>query len=271
MTDSPALAHDLWFGDSAATLAPVPGGRVEQPNAPVQAGWTGTEGPAIEQASWPRSPVSGEPMMHVLSMWLPPQYRRRGADLPGIAFFAGDGQFAEEEAIGAPDSDDPFLRQLAEARPHPTFRLMTDIIDGQWGLLWLTEQELAGRTAPPADVRRAGEHLATTHEGANAWDSAVPTTLLWQSVRADPNAGLVPSETDGEGGYQTPWDREARATRPWAENLPGCHLGGTTFCVQGLPEGLTPWYLELEEFGDVNFGGGNAQIDLESDTFDWAQ
>ncbi|WP_067562185.1 hypothetical protein [Nocardia acidivorans] len=43
------------------------------------------------------------------------------------------------------------------------------------------------------------------------------------------------------------------------------HLGGTTFCVQNTPEDLTPCYLETEEFG-----GGDVQLDLISDTVDWA-
>lgn len=49
------------------------------------------------------------------------------------------------------------------------------------------------------------------------------------------------------------------------------HLGGTAFPVQAMPAGLTPWYLEFEEISGLNFGGGgSAQIDLESNTFDWA-
>ena len=42
------------------------------------------------------------------------------------------------------------------------------------------------------------------------------------------------------------------------------------FPLQALPEGLTPYYLEIEEISGMNFGGGNAQLDLESGVFDWA-
>lgn len=37
-----------------------------------------------------------------------------------------------------------------------------------------------------------------------------------------------------------------------------------------MPDCLTPYYLELEDFAGLNFGTGAAQLDLESDTFDWA-
>ena len=72
-------------------------------------------------------------------------------------------------------------------------------------------------------------------------------------------------------GYEDPYDPDTRDDKPWAEPLYGrCHLGGTVFCVQNMPEGLTAWYIEFEEMDVMNFGGGNAQLDLESNTFDWA-
>jgi len=43
------------------------------------------------------------------------------------------------------------------------------------------------------------------------------------------------------------------------------------FNVQGLPRGLSPWYLEIDEFNHLNFGGsGTLQVDLETDVLDWA-
>ena len=46
---------------------------------------------------------------------------------------------------------------------------------------------------------------------------------------------------------------------------------GTAFPAQGMPDGLTPTYLELGEISGLNLGGGGTlQIDLSSDTFDWA-
>lgn len=150
-----------------------------------------------------------------------------------------------------------------------------DLIDGEFALLWLTAEELAaGPTGPHADLRAAGSWIDES-EGCNAWDERDPRSDVWLVPRTDPNAGIIPQEFfDSEpatAGYTNPFDAQSEI-QPWAESLVGLsHLGGTTFHVQGLPEGLTPWYLELEEIVGLNFGGdGNAQIDLESDTFDWA-
>lgn len=205
----------LYFGPDENSLRPNPNPARKRgaPTGPVdafEAGRVGVAAPGIASEEWPRSSKTGLPMMHVLTLRLPEHFRRKGADLPGIAFFAGQGQFAEgfERTEG-----DPFLAQLDASRVHPRFTLLTDIIDGEWGLMWLTEDELSGLTEPPEDVRRTGEHVDTS-EGVNA-----------------------------------------------------C---GTVFAVQALPDGLTGYVLELEELEHVNFGGGNAQIDLESGAFDWA-
>lgn len=228
-------------------------------------GWTGTAGPAIP---WPRGPLTGLPMFHALTLRLPAEYQRRGPQFPGIAFFQGEGQFAEE--IDRTDPTDPFLVQWAEHTPHPQQTLLTDIIDGRFALVWLTEAELAaGPTAPPPDVRRAGEH--PDDEGPNAWDMQQPTGGVWLAERNDPNAVIAPAH-NGDGGYQDPFDSAGGEWHPWAEPLTADdHLGGTGSCAQALPEGLTPFYLELSELPGLNLGGdGNAQIDLESSVFDWA-
>ena len=76
---------------------------------------------------------------------------------------------------------------------------------------------------------------------------------------------------DDTDGFVPPPRTEDWALTGWAEDLHlRSHLGGTSFPVQTLVEGFTPFYLELEELPGMNFGGGNAQIDLESDAFDWA-
>jgi hypothetical protein len=239
-----------------------------EPDRPAD-GWIGGAGPAIDPATWPRGPLTGLPMFHAITLRLPLEYRRQGPELPGIAFFQGEGQFAEQREV---DPDDPFEADLARCRPHPRLNLREDIIDGRFALLWLTEAELAaGPTAPPADPRRPGEHPADD-EGPNAWDSHAATRRVWLTPRPDPNAGVAPVRApQPQDAYQDPVDRDTYDLRPWAAALfARCHLGGTAFPVQELPDGLTPWFLELEEFGELNFGGGNAQIDLESDTFDWA-
>jgi len=78
---------------------------------------------------------------------------------------------------------------------------------------------------------------------------------------------------DSTSGYVCPYDAEDDAFEllPWARDLAmRSHLGGTSFPVQTLQPGFTPWYLELEELPGMNLGSGSAQIDLESESFDWA-
>lgn len=262
------LAYDLLFENpDTDTVLRDParpqgrGGPLPRPTE-APAGWIGSAGPGIAPEAWPRGPLTGLPMFHVLTLALPPEFRRRGEEFPAIAFFQGEGQFAEETDEDDVD-DDPFLADVEAAVEHPQHTILTDIIDGQFALIWLTEQEfLAGPTAPPADTRRPGEHEAED-EGPNAWDELHPTLKVWLTERPDPNAGLVPSEDETEGGY--------RPAAEWAGELSGrCHLGGTVMPVQALPEGLTPYFLELEETPGTNYGGGNLQLDLESGVFDWA-
>lgn len=222
-------------------------------------------------------------MLHVLSFWLPADYRRRGDEFPAIAFFAGEGEAAPSlpVRIGDATSEDTFLRDLAAAEDHPGLVRFRDVIDGEFALMWLREHEMAGGPRPPAaDLRLPGTYPDDS-EGHGAWDvdpgdytACGRETPLWLVPRPDPNTGIAPRELlrgqVADNGYINPWD-ENGTSHPWAVGMNiHCHLGGTVFPLQDLPEGLTPWYLELEEIAGVNFGGGNAQIDLESGVFDWA-
>lgn len=231
-------------------------------------GWTGSDGPAIAWKHWPRHTVTGLPMAHVLTLFLPEPYRRRGADLVGISLFSAGGEGGEDnyqERAAASFRDD-----VAAAEDHPHLQRREDIIGGEFAFLWLTQAELAGGPTPPApDTRGPNPDTGEYVNGANAWDDVVPRSDVWLVPRADPNAGKVPQEHGDEGGYVQPWSDGAEE---WSRPLNGCsHLGGTSFHVQAMPDGLTPWYLELEEIPPMNLGdSGNLQLDLESDTFDWA-
>ncbi|WP_051209029.1 hypothetical protein [Propionicicella superfundia] len=264
-------AYDIWFGidDGLVAEEPTSSQGVAAPDRAPD-GWVGSAGPGIAPEAWPRGSSTGLPMFHAITLRLPAEYRRRGPGHPGIAFFQGEGQFAEQFVPTGPD--DPFATDIAHAGPHAMLTRLTDVIDGQFALLWLTEEELAaGPTLPPPDSRHPGEHAATD-EGPNAWDEQQPTVPVWLLERDDPNAGLAPVEEPGEGSaYQDRWNAAGDDLHPWAQHLAPCHLGGTCFPTQWMPEGLTPWYLELVELPGLNFGGdGSAQIDLESDVFDWA-
>ncbi|WP_313661528.1 hypothetical protein [Cellulosimicrobium cellulans] len=239
-------------------------------------GWIGDGGPGIEPRTWPRSPSTGLPMRHAVTLRLPVEYQRRGPGFPGVAYFLGEGQFAT--AHDATDPDDPFVVDLRAAREHPQALVLRDIIGQSFALVWLTEQELAaGPTAAPADTRRPGEHVATD-EGQNAWDPPLGTrrgedmtVTRWAYLvpRADdPNAGVAPGRE--EDGWVSPWDEDwtgfPEGESPWADD----HLGGTSEAmVDSLPGGFTPYYLELSTpTWGVDYGNRETHlVDLESGAF----
>lgn len=280
-------AYELGFGESADELTLLPGKTIETdlPDARV-AGWCGGRAPGIGTAAWPRSPVTGLPMIHIITLELPEDYRRKGEHLVALSLFHADDHVAaaidgvaellEGTAPTAEQAADPFLAAVAAtaAARHPQQRDLEDLIGGAHALLWLTAEEFAApRIDPPADIRPAGlgDHYS---RGQNAWDDSAPETTVWLGERTgDPNTGIAPAE-DGAGGYVAAWSSEddERLQEFWSSIDGTSHLGGTIMPCQGMPEGLTPYVLELEDgVGGFNLGGGNAQIDLESDAFDWAQ
>ncbi|MGW1433513.1 hypothetical protein ACWD6K_33455 [Streptomyces sp. NPDC002431] len=279
-------AYDLGFGESVDALSVRPGKPVEidLPGARV-AGWCGGRAPGIGTASWPRSPVTGLPMTHVITLELPEDYRRKGPDLVAVSFFHADDHVADDiegvdellaGTVPTPEqAADPFFAAVAAtaAARHPRQQDLEDVIGGAHALIWLTAAEFAApRIDPPADIRPDG--LGDKYSrGQNAWDDSAPEITVWIGERTgDPNTGIAPAE-NGEGGYVEAWSSDDKDLDAFWSSVEGIsHLGGTVMPCQTLPEGLTPYVFELEDgVGGVNFGGGNAQIDLESGVFDWAQ
>lgn len=255
-------AYNLHFQSANAHAVP--------PKDAIEIGWLGTNGPAIDASLWPRGTKTGLPMMHAFTIRLPEEYQRQGPEYPGIAFFQGEDQFA---TAFEREEGDPFVQQLNASRDHPMLQRREDYTEGQFGFIWLTEAELrGGPTAPPRDVRRQGKHC-NDNEGPNAWDNPVAHGLVYRSDRNDPNAGKAPTEPEVDG-YLSPDDLDgpAQPFTEWAAELSQAdgHIGGTAFPAQGMPDGLTSFYLEFWDFEELNFGGGLCQLDLESDTFDWA-
>ena len=112
--------------------------------------------------------------------------------------------------------------------------------------------------------------------------SVADFALRWEPRATDPNAGKAPRESyDDEPtdtGYQSysyyvdgRLDIENYREHEWSRDHLEPHIGGTMRPVQGIPE-MSPYYVEFDEsFGGYNFGGGgNAQLDFKTMTFDWA-
>jgi hypothetical protein len=75
-------------------------------------------------------------MFHAITLRLPAGYQRKGAAFPGIAFFQGEGEFAEP--YKARGFRDPFAKQFQDARPHPQLQLREDLIGRPFALIWST-------------------------------------------------------------------------------------------------------------------------------------
>ncbi len=270
-------------------------------------------------------------MRHVLTLTLPPAYRRRGHERPGIALFQADDHAdmshpGVREALveGRALSPSPFLADLVRSgrSAHPQGKVLTDAILGHWALLWLSTDELSQRCSPPRDTRDSAVRAAASNRGENsAWDRPVSQTPLWLVERAfDPNAGKTPMEppppprtqpppkppppSKGRGwGFTYEWvdgpalfpKERSEPEEPYEPYVPTeayvdivlsrvgrlhalyeevkgrCHLGGSVLAGEGIPPGLSPYYLEiLDGVGGVNVAGGELQLDLEREVLTWA-
>jgi len=105
--------------------------------------------------------------------------------------------------------------------------------------------------------------------------------LQWRPRANDPNAGKPPREEwepdCAQSGYQSYYffeggevSADSYRLHDWGENHARNHIGGTMRPVQSIPP-FSAYYVEFdEEFGDYNFGTGNAQLDFRDMKFDWA-
>jgi hypothetical protein len=190
---------------------------------------------------------------------------------------------------------------------HPMEFRMKDIIDRHFAAIWLTEAEFAGalcqppsmagnpllRHSPPPPWIEKGSARAAFDLQIGSYDSIEEITQkYWYRIfgrvpdighhayaiaiaarENDPNVGKPPRDMNLHGSelgeYIAPY---SKAAEPFdLQLLAGRnHFGGTMFPNQWTPK-FSPTYLEFEEhFGGFNFGGGNAQLDLATMTFDWA-
>lgn len=196
---------------------------------------------------------------------------------------------------------------LYKQNRHPMEFRMKDIIDHNFAAIWLTAAEFAGplcqpphlagnallQENPPPPWLEKGSARAAFDLQIGSYDNVDEiANKYWYrlfgrvpeighhaygvaiAVRdGDPNVGRPPRDKllhkDELGSYVAPYSKDAE--RFELEKLSGRnHLGGTMFPCQWTPK-YSATYLEIEEhFGGFNFGGGNAQLDLETMEFDWA-
>ena len=273
-------AYDVVPGTYESALAAH---RVGPP--PQPAGWAGPAGPAITPAAWPRSPRTGQPFVHDATIGLPPEYRRRSADLVAIAVFDWpdeDGMMPAPADLAAglagdlshvAHPNDPFWDDVAAARPHPHSSVVRDPDTGFfYAAIWLTAAEFTG---PRTERPRQGLQLAPDESD---WPSDDRDRFgrfgdLWLVERADdPNAGRAPGHT----GYVDIIEMDDDVHTDVHERFSHVHFGGTmmdsnisaTFAGSNVNGGsdLSAWYMEIHRLGGMWVGDdGNLLLDLATD------
>lgn len=186
-------------------------------------------------------------------------------------------------------------RQQRHAHQHD----VSDILGSHYAVIWLTQAEFDGPLCTPpaphtlaleeglpdwmhrryADFLEPGDYGASGPDGESALiHTGGPTDLhtgfpIHMQPRAgDPNVGRPAREWEWQckaSGYIPAYSDEGVELK--LDRWRSCaHLGGTMMPIQGYPD-FGPYYLEFEEnLGGFNFGGGNAQLDLENVALDWA-
>ncbi|MBO4205556.1 hypothetical protein [Micromonospora echinofusca] len=259
---APVQAFDIWAGSE-----PEPDDHGLQP---LPAGWAGPDGPGIDKRTWPRSPRTGQPMMHCFTLWLPEAYRRRGRDLVAVSVFQWNDDLYFQDplpclAAGGGPADPsggahPFRGQLAQSVRHPQLCLADDGVDNLFAMVWLTAAEFDGPRVPRPDAAPAladGEHdITRTMQRYGVFGE------LWLYPRyPDPNAGVPPQESwQRTGSYVDVPDRFDRFHDE--------HLGGSVMSPNGIRAGLSAWYFEVNRLGGMSHGGDeDLAFDLDNDAF----
>lgn len=214
--------------------------------------------------------------------------------------------------MAAPEDPQLAVFWEAERQRHPRLHRMEDLLGCPYAVILLTQEEFDGPLcAPPAIAPHAlrdqvpAPAWLTVGAAAAFWgydsvdeppmeqghyqtqlgeqprrDPAYHRALAWTARRNDPNAGHAPLESPGEDdAYQREfyWEggvftRESYRERDWAQGHLPNHIGGTMRPVQAIEDGISPFYVEFEEYlGGYNFGSGNGWLDFQNMRFDWSQ
>jgi hypothetical protein len=231
---------------------------------------------------------------------LPEDYRVHGPDLVALSFFAvsfdhGAGTILDEamralfDDPGDKPPDDPrllpFWRAIKVPR-HPHLHRTEDVLGDSYAVIWLTQREFEGPLCAPPHLPDNPEidrpDWLEVGTATNFWrrqyspspDLRPEEYLIYKLLGQLPEHDLAfnraltwtPRVHDGNAGKAA---REQDASE-YKDVFKLDHIGGTMRLVQATPE-LSPFYIEFEEYlGGYNFGGGNAQLDLQQMQFDWA-
>ncbi len=276
MTLSQRLPEAAW------DMSPDPGLDIRDDAA---SGWVFGTPPGIKPEQWPLSPNTGYPMQHGFTLLLPEDYRVRGEGIVAIAFFGEPPEHskgspkinegARDLVLGLeePDDDHPPSRLLVEhaQQAHPRLHRFEDILEGAFAIIDLTQEDFDGPLCPLPDLCAHEMFEDLERPRFAGTDARAPEAIRLTRRENDPNVGLVPIESaDEEDDYEDRFDEETCDLKEWATKLGENHIGGTAQPFQAYPE-LSPFYIEFsEDFGDFNFGEGNAQLCLKTLTFDWA-
>src|ERR1700742_4737053 len=140
---------------------------------PQSHGWCFGLPPGISPAQWLLDPLTGYPLVHGFTLRLPLDYRCHGPDIAGLSFFAcwsghSDGGTTADEEIqsvmtsDAAPTDARYLPLWTSVQnSHPRLSRMTDVLDDNFAVILLTEDELNGPLCRPPDI--AAARALTTH------------------------------------------------------------------------------------------------------------
>jgi len=267
---------------TAWDMTPAPQADIRGPDS---SGWLFGTPPGITPEQWPLDPNTGYPMQHGFTLLLPKEYRVRGETFVAISFFG----VAPEHFDGGPlvnEGAEPLVLGLEEPlgdhppsclihgmarKAHPELSRFADILGGAFAIIDLTREEFEGPLCPLPDLCHDPifEDLPTPAFAGR--EPPAPVALHLTARKEDPNVGIAPIECpDEDDAYESIFDDETDDLKDWAKRLGHDHIGGTAHPMQAYPE-LSPYYIEFDEdFGNFNFGTGNAQLCLKTLTFDWA-
>ncbi|QOG22523.1 MULTISPECIES: hypothetical protein [Bradyrhizobium] len=227
---------------------------------PESHGWCFGLPPGISAEQWPLDPLTGYPLVHGLTLRLPPDYRCHGPDVTGLSFFGccnehSEGGTSPDETIhatmtGAAAPADPRYLPFwtAVQNSHPRLHRMIDILDDNYAVILLTESELNGPLCRPPDTAAA---RALSCHAAPKWLEIGGARAFFDELigSTDPRKHYLPKVLGGAPDSKLAWSRglrwRPRAVDPNAGKAPQDPFTGDK--AAGYQQ---PYYYEGENYLD---------------------